>query len=60
MGLSEDLDVDFARPVPRAHLYLLAVGINRYANRNLKLDCAVNDALECRGLSAVYWQIYLG
>ena len=46
MGLSDDLEVVYEMPVPKAHLYLLAIGINAYADKNLKLGCAVQDARE--------------
>jgi WD40 repeat protein len=45
-GLSNDLEVDFASPVPKPRLYVLAVGINEYRDKNLELKCAVNDAVE--------------
>jgi WD40 repeat protein len=45
-GLSNDLDVTFDRPGPKPRLYVLAVGINKYKDRNLQLGCAVNDAVE--------------
>jgi hypothetical protein len=45
MGLSDDLVVTYDKPPPRPHLYVLAVGINAYKDRNVpKLACAVNDA----------------
>jgi hypothetical protein len=43
-GFSDDLEVTFAREVPRPRLFLLSVGIDAYADKNLKLNCAVNDA----------------
>jgi hypothetical protein len=46
MGLSEDLEVQLAKPPPRPKLFLLAIGIDTYKDRNLKLGCAVNDATE--------------
>jgi hypothetical protein len=46
MGLSNELEVAFAKPVPKRRLFLLAVGINAYADKNLTLKCAVNDATE--------------
>ncbi len=46
MGLSDDLEVAYAQPVPRPTLYVLAAGIDAYKDRNLKLQCAVNDATE--------------
>jgi hypothetical protein len=46
MGLSNDLEVTYAEVAPRPKLFLLAVGINAYADKNLTLKCAVNDATE--------------
>jgi WD40 repeat protein len=46
MGMSDDLEVTYAQPVPRPSLYLLAVGIDSYKDKNLKLKCAVQDATE--------------
>jgi uncharacterized caspase-like protein len=46
MGLSDDLEVTYAERVPRPTLYLLAAGIDVYKDKNLKLNCAVNDATE--------------
>jgi uncharacterized caspase-like protein len=46
MGLSDDLEVEFVKPVPRPKLFLLAVGIDKYKDPGLKLNCAVNDATE--------------
>ncbi len=46
MGLSDDLEVTYAQPVPRPTLYVLAVGIDSYKDKNLKLKCAVRDATE--------------
>jgi WD40 repeat protein len=43
-GFSDDLDVSFAPAALRPRLFLLAVGINAYADKNLELRCAVNDA----------------
>jgi WD40 repeat protein len=48
-GFSDDLDVSFAAAAPRPRLFLLAVGINAYADRNLELRCAVNDARDLAG-----------
>jgi WD40 repeat protein len=45
-GFSDDLEVNFAREAPRPRLFLLSIGIDAYADKNLKLDCAVNDAQE--------------
>jgi WD40 repeat protein len=45
-GLSDEVEVTYARPVPKPALYVLAVGIDGYKDRNLKLNCAVNDAAE--------------
>jgi WD40 repeat protein len=44
MGLSNELEITFAVPPPRPRLFLLAVGIDDYADSTLKLSCAVNDA----------------
>jgi hypothetical protein len=46
MNLSDDLDITYAEPAPRPTLFVLAVGINAYKDRNLLLNCAVNDATE--------------
>jgi WD40 repeat protein len=46
MGLSDDLEITRGKPPESKHLYLLAVGINAYADKNIKLECAVNDARE--------------
>jgi WD40 repeat protein len=46
MGLSNDLEVSYAGHGPKPKLFLLAVGINEYANRKLTLNCAVNDATD--------------
>jgi WD40 repeat protein len=43
-GLSNDVEVAFAELPARPRLYVLAVGIDAYKDRNLELKCAVNDA----------------
>jgi WD40 repeat protein len=46
LGLSDEVEVQFAEPPVRPRLYLLAVGIDRYQVKNLQLGCAVNDATQ--------------
>ncbi len=45
-GMSDNLEVTYAEPVPRPTLYVLAAGIDGYKDQNLKLSCAVRDATE--------------
>jgi hypothetical protein len=47
MGLSNDLDVVYDKPVPKPKLFVLAIGIDTYQDRNVpRLHCAVADAVE--------------
>jgi WD40 repeat protein len=50
-GFSNDLEITLAKDVPRPRLFLLSVGIDAYADKNLTLKCAVNDA---RGLADTF------
>jgi WD40 repeat protein len=45
-GFSNDLDVTYSEPPPKSNLYVLAIGIDSYADKTLKLDCAEGDAKE--------------
>jgi WD40 repeat protein len=45
-GFSNDLEVTYSVPPPKPNLYVLAVGIDAYDDKNLKLHCAENDAGE--------------
>jgi WD40 repeat protein len=46
MGLSNELELSYAKPAAKARLFLLAVGIDEYMASGLKLHCAVQDATE--------------
>jgi WD40 repeat protein len=50
-GLSNDLEITFGTPVAKPRLFLLSVGIDAYADKNLTLHCAANDA---RGLADTF------
>src|SRR5262249_930489 len=50
-GYSNELEVDYVEPKARQKLHVLSIGINDYKNRDLKLHCAVKDAL---GLSSTF------
>jgi hypothetical protein len=45
-AVSNDLDVLLNWPLPRPKMFVLAVGINAYKDRNFRLSCSVNDASE--------------
>jgi WD40 repeat protein len=45
-GFSNELDVNFATTAPKSKLFVLVVGIDHYADKNLDLHCAANDATE--------------
>ena len=59
-----EITLNYAKPLAKSHLYIVAVGINRYADANLNLNFAGKDAAALAELfrqrgAALYEQVHV-